>query len=305
MPKTTGCGEQSAKRPANFIMIDAARRATPPGSALADRLNRYTALHRGYSKTEGHALDSQTAGSRKSDQGKWFRKGLADGIPICLGYFAVSFSLGIAARGIGMNGWQGFWMSSGMVASAGEFAAIELLKTGAGALEIIITCLIVNLRYCLMSCALTQKLPPGTRGMHRFGLAYCITDEIFALSAAVQGYLVPHYTYGITLIAVTGWASGTVLGITAGNILPGWAVHALGVSIYGMFLAIIIPPAKKDRFIAGLIAVSMAASLLFTQLPPLSRISPGFRIIILTIVIAGAAAAVHPLEEPGEEPHGA
>lgn len=280
-------------------------------AAITDRTgsrpdgDRHTALNREYIETEHHILDSQTLDSRKAHRGKWFRKGLADGIPIALGYFAVSFSLGIAARGIGMTGWQGFWMSSGMVASAGEFAAIELLKTGAGALEIIITCLIVNLRYCLMSCALTQKLAPKTPGLHRFGLAYCVTDEIFALSAAVQGYLVPQYTYGITLIAVSGWSAGTVLGITAGRILPGWAVHALGVSLYGMFLAIIVPPAKKDRFIAVLIGGSMAASLVFTLLPPFNRISAGFRIIILTVLIAGIAAAVHPLEAEPEDPHGA
>ncbi len=230
----------------------------------------------------------------------WFKKGLIDGIPICLGYFAVSFALGIAARNIGMSGRQGFIMSAGMVASAGEFAAINLFATGAGYLEIVMTCLVVNLRYCLMSTALTQKLAPGIRMIHRFGLAYCITDEIFGLSVGVIGHLCPFYSYGITVISVIGWSTGTYLGIVAGNILPAWLVNALGVALYGMFIAIIIPPARKERFIALLVAISMAASYVFTYAPGLRSISSGFRIIILTLAIAGIAAVVHPIEEKKE-----
>jgi len=229
-----------------------------------------------------------------------FKQGCVSGIPIGLGYFAVSFALGIAARDAGMNGIQSFFMSAGMVASAGEFAAIELIRTGAGVLEMILTCLIVNLRYLLMSCALTQKLSPDLKFFHRFGLAYCITDEIFALSAAVPGYLNPFFTYGITLVSVSGWCLGTVLGVTAGNILPERLVGALSVSLYGMFLAIIIPPSKKNMFIGILVAVSMALSFLFSVTPGLKQISAGFKIIILTVLIAGAAALIHPQEEAGK-----
>lgn len=235
---------------------------------------------------------------------EWFRKGIIDGIPICLGYFAVSFALGIAARNIGMSGVQGFIMSAGMVASAGEFAAINLFAANAGYLEIIMTCVVVNLRYCLMSTALTQKLSPQTKMIHRFGLAYCITDEIFGLSVAVYGWLCPFYSYGITIISVAGWSFGTFLGIVAGNILPFWLVNALGVSLYGMFLAIIIPPAKKDRFIGLLVIISMAASFVFSSAPLLKDISSGFRIIILTLAIAGIAAFVHPIKEEEERPDG-
>lgn len=226
----------------------------------------------------------------------WFRRGLRDGIPICLGYFAVAFALGISARNVGLTGTQGFIMSAGMLASAGEYAALELIRSGAGLIEMIVTCLIVNLRYILMSCALTQKLAPGTKSGHRFGLAYCITDEIFALSSMAEGYLDPRYSYGITLISAIGWASGTSLGIVVGNILPGWAVNALGVSLYGMFLAVIVPPSRQSRFIAGLVVVSMLCSLLFTVLPVLGDISAGFRIIILTLLLASAAAVIHPVE---------
>ena len=226
----------------------------------------------------------------------WFVRGLRDGIPICMGYFAVSFALGITARGVGMNALQAGLMSLGMVASAGEYAAIVLIGSSAGVFEMITTCIVVNLRYFLMSCSLSQKLSPELPFYHRFLLPYCITDEIFGLSSAVQGWLDPRYSYGMTVISVAGWTTGTVLGVLLGNIMPAWAVNALSVSLYGMFLAIIIPPARKDRFIAGLVVISMAASGLFSVLPLLREISGGFKVIILTLLIAGAAAFIHPIE---------
>ncbi len=231
----------------------------------------------------------------------WFARGLRDGIPICMGYFAVSFALGITARGIGMNALQAGLMSAGMVASAGEYAAIVLLSSQAGIIEMISTCIVVNLRYFLMSCSLSQKLSPDLPFYHRFLLPYCVTDEIFGLSSAVEGYLDPRYTYGMTIVSVAGWTTGTVLGVLMGNIMPAWAVNALSVSLYGMFLAIIIPPARKDSFIAGLVLISMTASGLFSVLPLLDQISGGFKVIILTVLIAGAAAFIHPIDEASLE----
>lgn len=231
-----------------------------------------------------------------------FVRGMRDGIPICLGYFAVSFALGIAGRGVGMNVVQAFVMSLTMVASAGQFAAITLIGAGAGIIEMITTTVVVNLRYLLMSCSLTQKLSPETKLLHRLALSYCMTDEIFGLSISVDGFLRPVYTYGITVISVSGWCLGTVLGVVAGNILPALVTNALGVAMYGMFLAIIIPPAKENHFLGALVAVSMAASGLFSILPYLRAISSGFRVIILTILIAGIAAVIHPMEESGDNP---
>lgn len=231
-----------------------------------------------------------------------FVRGMRDGIPICLGYFAVSFALGIAGRGVGMNAVQAFVMSLTMVASAGQFAAITLIGAGAGIIEMITTTVVVNLRYLLMSCSLTQKLSSETKLLHRLALSYCMTDEIFGLSISVDGFLRPVYTYGITVISVSGWCLGTVLGVIAGNILPALVTNALGVAMYGMFLAIIIPPAKENHFLGALVAVSMAASGLFSILPYLKAISSGFRVIILTILIAGIAAVIHPIEEPGDNP---
>ena len=239
--------------------------------------------------TSGHGYPSTRKG--------WVLRGLRDGFPICMGYFAVAFALGIEARRVGLSAFQSFLMSTGMVASAGEFAALMLIESHAGVIEMISTCIIVNLRYFLMSCSLSQKLKSSLPSIHRFGVAYCITDEIFGLSSAVPGYLEPFYTYAITFISVVGWSGGTVMGVLVGNILPASAVNALSVSLYGMFLAIIIPPARQNRFIGGLVAVSMAASWLCSILPPTREISSGFKVILLTILIAGAAAALNPVRD--------
>jgi predicted branched-subunit amino acid permease len=226
----------------------------------------------------------------------WVFRGLRDGFPICLGYFAVAFALGIEAKRVGLTAFQSFLMSTGMVASAGEFAALLLIESHAGVIEMITTCIIVNLRYFLMSCSLSQKLKPAIPAVHRFGVAYCITDEIFGLSSAVPDYLEPFYSYAITVISVLGWSGGTVMGVLVGSILPAMAVNALSVSLYGMFLAIIIPPAKENHFIGGLVAVSMAVSWVFSVLPLTAGISSGFKVIILTILLAGAAAYLKPIE---------
>ena len=230
----------------------------------------------------------------------WAARGLRDGIPVCMGYFAVSFALGIAAREAGIRPLQSFFMSAGMMASAGEFAAISLIAASAGVLEMIATTVVVNLRYFLMSCSLSQKLRPDMPFIHRFFLAQCLTDEIFGLSMAVEGLLEPVYTYCVMAVSELGWCSGTVLGVVVGNILPERISSALSVALYGMFLAIIIPPAKKNRFIAVIVAVSMAASGLFSVIPGIRGIGPGFRVIILTLGIACAAAVIRPVDEdPG------
>ena len=222
------------------------------------------------------------------------------GIPIALGYFAVAFALGITARNAGISApWSGV-MSLGMLASAGEYSAIELIGAGAGILEMVSTTIIVNLRYFLMGCALSQKLDERLPLVHRFLLSYCITDEIFAVSSSVKGYLNPFYTYGVTVISAFGWTSGTVLGVLMGQILPARLVSALSVALYGMFLAVVIPAAKSDHFVALVVLFSMLASYLFTTLPLIRNVSFGFRVILLTIVIAGLAAWLHPAEEAAD-----
>lgn len=233
-----------------------------------------------------------------------FRQGLQAGIPIALGYFAVSFTLGIQAHNDGLTAWQALLMSFAMHASAGEFAALRIISAFAGYFEMAVTSLIVNLRYLLLSSSLSQKLDPKMPGIHRYGMAYFVTDEIFGVSVAQPGYLNPSFLYGAAAIAAPGWELGTFLGASVGNILPSSISNALSVSLYGMFLAIILPPTKKDKFLGGLVVVSMLCSYLMSVLPAVSQISEGFRIIILTVVIAGAAAWIKPVGTGTEKKSG-
>ncbi len=152
-----------------------------------------------------------------------------------------------------------------------------------------------------MSCALSQKLAPETSLLHRALIAFDVTDEIFGISISVPGTLNPFYNYGAMSVAIPGWAFGTLFGVIMGNILPQNLVSALSVGLYGMFLAIIIPPARKNKIIAVLVIISMAASLLFSKLPPFSSISEGMRIIILTVIISLTAALLFPVKDEETE----
>ena len=232
---------------------------------------------------------------------KIFCEGMRDGIPIALGYLAVSFSLGIAARNAGLTAFQGFLASLLNNASAGEYAAFSLIAAGATYLEVAIITLIANARYLLMSCALAQKFAPGTPFFHRLIIGYDVTDELFGLTIARPGYLNPFYTYGAIALAAPAWASGTALGIIAGNLLPLRAVSALSVALYGMFLAIIIPPARKNKVVAVLIVISFALSFFGSYVPGISALSDGTRTILLTVLISAAAAILFPVKNTQEE----
>ncbi|MBE7044923.1 MAG: AzlC family ABC transporter permease [Ruminococcaceae bacterium] len=227
----------------------------------------------------------------------WFVKGLRDGFPICMGYFAVAFTLGIAAKNAGMTAFQAALTSLLVNASAGEFAGFTLIAAGASYLELAIMMLVANARYLLMSCALSQKLDEKTSLLHRMLIGFDLTDEIFGVSIAVPGKLKPIYTYGVILMALPGWSLGTYFGVLLGNILPAAVVSALSVGLYGMFLAIIIPPARENKVLAGIIIVSMALSYLATKTSFLQGSSSGTVIIVLTVVIAGVAAVLFPVKE--------
>lgn len=232
-----------------------------------------------------------------SDRKTQFKSGAADGIPIGVGYLAVSFTFGIMAGSAGLSIFDATLLSLMNVTSAGQFAGLGVIQAGASFAEMALTQLIVNLRYSLMSCSLSQKLSPETPFFHRFFMSYGVTDEIFGVSVCKPGFLSPWYFYGLISTAVPGWTLGTLLGAVSGSLLPERLLNALNVALYGMFLAVILPPARKNKVLMGIILVSMAASLLFTALPLFSGISSGFRIIILTVLIAGGAAALFPVKE--------
>ena len=227
--------------------------------------------------------------------------GMHDGIPIGLGYFAVAFALGIAARNAGLNAVQSFIVSLFCNASAGEYAGFTLIASGAAYTELALMTLVANARYLLMSCALAQRFAPGTPFFHRLIIGYDVTDELFGITIARPGYLNPFYTYGAIALAAPAWASGTALGIIAGNLLPLRAVSALSVALYGMFLAIIIPPARKDKVVAGLVVLSFALSFVCTYLPGISALSDGTRTILLTVAISCAGALLFPIKTQSEE----
>lgn len=226
-----------------------------------------------------------------------FREGIAAGIPIGLGYFAVSFSLGIAAANAGLGPIGAFIASMFCNASAGEYAGFSLIAIGASYFEMALMTLIVNARYLLMSCAMSQKLSHDTKMRHRFLLGWYVTDELFAISVSRSGYLNPMYTYGAIMIAAPLWAIGTALGAAAGSLLPVSLVSAFSVALYGMFLAVIIPAAKNNKVVAGLIAVSFTLSCVAAYLPALSEISDGTKTIILTVVISAVAALIFPIKQ--------
>lgn len=227
-------------------------------------------------------------------------QGMRDGIPIGLGYLAVAFSLGIAARSAGLTAVQGFLASLFTNASAGEYAVFSLMAAGAAYVEVVIVTIVTNARYLLMSCALSQRMAEDTPLLHRLLTGFCVTDEIFGISVARPGHLNPYYTIGALLFASPCWALGTALGIIAGNVLPARIVSALSVALFGMFLAVIIPQARKDKVVAGLVLISFAASYASTVLPLLSGLSDGTRTIILTVAISALAAVLFPVKQEEE-----
>ena len=229
------------------------------------------------------------------------RQGAHDAIPIGLGYFAVAFSLGIICRSSGLSVFQGFLASLLNNTSAGEFAAITLIGTNASYMEIALVTLIANARYMLMSCALSQRLQPGQSFLHRLGIAFAVTDELFGIAIARKGYLEPAYYYGAMAIAIPGWSLGTACGIIAGSALPERIVSALSVALFGMFLAIIIPPARKSRVILTVVLTSFIASFVATYVEPLAQLTGGTRTIILTVAIAAAAAWLRPVHDVQKE----
>ena len=224
----------------------------------------------------------------------WFTKGMKNGIPISLGYLAVAFTLGIQARKVGINAFQAAVASFGLHASAGEYIAFTLFGANASLFVMVMMEMVANARYLLMSCALSQKIPADTPVWKRLVMGYFITDEIFGVSIAVSGKLNPYYTFGIIAVASPGWVVGTALGVLLGNALPVRIVSALSVGLYGMFIACIIPEGRKNKIVAGVIAVSFGLSYLFNTLSIFESITSGMKIIILTVVISLMAAILFP-----------
>ena len=232
---------------------------------------------------------------------KQFAEGVRDGLPIALGYFAVAFSLGIVAKRAGLTPFEGFLASILTNASAGENAGFLVIRENSGLAVMALMTLVASSRYFLMACSLSQKFDPNMPFRHRLLIAFDLTDEIFGAQIARPGFVCPAYTYGLFVLPLIGWSSGTALGIVTGNALPANIVSALSVALYGMFIAIVVPPAKKDKVVAGTVIVSLLLSFAFSRLPFIRDLSEGVRILILTVLISALAAFFFPIKDEEEQ----
>ena len=235
--------------------------------------------------------------SNPSDAVTNFKDGVRDGIPIALGYLAVSFAFGIQAVSAGISVMQATLISLTNVTSAGQFAGISVIAAAGSYLEMAGVQFIINLRYMLMSAAISQKIDPELPTANRLGIAFGVTDEIFGVSITRPGVLSPWFSLGAIITAVSGWVLGTFLGAFSGEILPASLISALGVALYGMFVAIVIPVARDDRNVLMAALMAVICSSIFTYAPLLNRISSGTRIIIVTVAVSAIAALIFPVKE--------
>ena len=226
-----------------------------------------------------------------------FRRGLRHGIPIGLGYLSVSFAFGMKAVGDGLTVLQAVLISMTNLTSAGQIAALPLMVNGAGLAEMALTQLTINLRYALMSLSLGRKLDETMGTVQRLIFSFANTDEIFAVASSQPGKIGKNYLYGLMIAPWIGWSLGTLLGGAAGTLLPEFVRSALGIAIYGMFMAIILPPARKSRPVRFVVITAIALSLCFHYLPGLNTVSPGFVIIICGVLAAALGAWRFPAEE--------
>ena len=228
---------------------------------------------------------------------QWFLRGMRAGIPICMGYFAVAIALGISARSAGITSLQAAFTSLLINASAGEYVGFALIAAGASYVEVALMEAVANARYLLMSASLSQKLDGRTRLWERLLLGFTVTDEIFGASISVEGKLSPYFTYGAFIVATTGWTGGTFVGAMLGDVLPVRLLSALAVGLYGMFISVFVPEAKKNKVVMALVGTSFALSLALEYIPYVRDISEGIRIIVLTVIISLAAAIIFPVKE--------
>lgn len=229
---------------------------------------------------------------------KPFFRGLRDGIPIALGYFSVSFGFGILCINLGLSILAAAGISLTNLTSAGQVAGVGIIAAGGTLIEMVLTQLVINLRYSLFAISLSQKLDSSFTTPHRIAASFGITDEIFAVTYAQEGKVKPAYMYGVILISALGWVGGTALGAAMGQILPEMVSSAMGIMLYCMFLAIFVPPARKDRGVLMAVIVAALCSIFFNTV--LTFVSGGFAVIISALVSAALCALLFPVAEEEE-----
>ncbi len=224
-----------------------------------------------------------------------FREGLRHGVPIALGYFSVALGFGLMAANAGLTAWEAVAISLSNLTSAGQVAGVGIIAAGGSAFEMALTQFVINLRYSLMGISLSQKLDEKFRTPQRITAAFGITDEIFAVCSGYPGKLTPAYMYGVILIAAAGWGSGTFVGAAMGALLPAVLTDALGIMLYGMFLAVFIPAAREDR--GTLVVVLAAAGLSVLLSYVFTSVSGGFAIILCAVAAAALGAWLFPVKD--------
>lgn len=225
-----------------------------------------------------------------------FLKGIIDGMPISLGYISVAFAFGIFATDSGLSVLETLFISMTNVTSAGQLAAVPIITTGGSLAELALCQIIINLRYALMSTSLSQKLDKSIRLFDRFLIAFVNTDEVFAVASGKKHNVKRNYMYGLILTPYLGWSVGTLIGALAGNILPTGVVSALGIAIYGMFVAIVVPEMKENSKTALAVALSIVLSCAFEFLPLLNKVPDGFTVIICAVTASLLFAFIFPIE---------
>ncbi|MCM1006656.1 MAG: AzlC family ABC transporter permease [Ruminococcus flavefaciens] len=227
-----------------------------------------------------------------------FLRGMYHGIPIALGYLSVSFGFGIMAAKAGLSVLAASAISATNLTSAGQAAGVDIIAAGGTIIEMILVQLTINIRYSLMALSLSQKLDRKFTAPHRLAASYGITDEIFAVCSAQKQPLTPAYMYGMILVAFVGWVTGTALGAEAGQLLPASVNSAMGIVLYGMFLAIIIPPSKKQKSVLAVVVSAAAVSVLFKYV--FTMVSGGFAVIISAVAASLVGAALFPVKDEEE-----
>ena len=228
---------------------------------------------------------------------KSFARGVRRGLPVGVGYFSVSFGFGAMAVSQGIRALDAALISLTNLTSAGQFAGLTLIVAAASLWEIVLTQIVINSRYSLMSLALSQRLGQTVGIPGRLAIAFVNTDEIFALAMAEKEPLSTSFMMGLGSLPVLGWTSGTLFGALAGSVLPGNIRTALGVMLYGMFIAIVVPPAKQEKPVRITVLLAMVLSCLFAWAPVLKAVSPGVAIVVCTVAAAAVCAWLFPIRE--------
>lgn len=230
-----------------------------------------------------------------------FFKGIVDGLPICFGYISVAFAFGIFALSNGLSAFEAVLISMTNVTSAGQLAAVPIMMSGGTLFEMAVSQFVINLRYSLMSVSISQKISKHFKLPEKLICAFVVTDEVFAVASSQKGGLGRGYMFGLILTPYFGWSVGTLLGAVAGNLLPAVVISSLGIAIYGMFIAIVVPAAKEDRSTLICVIFAIALSCLFKFVPLLSKVPSGFVVIICAVAASALAALLFPINSEKEE----